>query len=509
MTKNIIFPVNNKGGVGKTSILTDLSSALAQRHSVGIIDTDHQASLAGTLLGHGDLFCRELSYYDNMPVRDVTLMKSARFNFDNGLSSMGLEVEETKAKLGIFPIGILYESPDGRDKLEVMVNQEMKDVSFLAVDLPPIPHPSLILDHTIMPLVELLQGDVNLFPLLVSTPEHNVIDIALRQYSLIAEYFEKKGISKEKIFPISVLNKVPLGVSIEDGKTVFERHIDESISEKLGELGILYLPPHWGTSGINHFNRKFDFNGEKFRSVAFPFLDYIEDGRFSLLWGEKPDLHHYPYLVELVKGNKFDVEVYAKPIETVYLYALGQLVNHITAKSGEKPHKNYLKKNVTFDVQELTSEAVKQLRYCLKEYYEEDGAKPETELITVPLGGASGEIWYELPKTVSLEQITDVIVKTQKILTPSCPTTYDRVLNGLKLGDSCMDDSEYKIKDEKNDLLVGVSYECCNQNKFRLAFQRAIGDYEYRKDRDMVKYLQNVEIFLQQLDKVFEPSKAI
>ena len=156
MTKSIIFPVNNKGGVGKTSILTDLSSTLAQRHSVGIIDTDHQASLAGTLCDE-DLSCRELPYYEELRVRDIILMKSTNFNFNNGLARMGLDVNETKAKLGVFPLGLLYDSPEKKDKLETIINQEMVDVSFLAIDLPPISHPSLVLDYTIMPIVEMLQ----------------------------------------------------------------------------------------------------------------------------------------------------------------------------------------------------------------------------------------------------------------------------------------------------------------------------------------------------------------
>lgn len=507
MTKNIIFPINNKGGVGKTSILTDLSSTLAQRHPVGIIDTDHQASLAGTLLNNENLSSRELSYYDNMGVYDLTLMGKASFNFNNNLSSMGLYVDETKAKLAVFPLGLLHDLPEKKNKLETIINQEMKEASFLSVDLPPIPHPSMILDYTIMPIVEILQKDVNLFPLLVSTPEHNVIDICLRQYQFIEKYFKDKGIPKENIFPISVLNKVPLQKKIEGKKIVIYADIDSDITKKLGGMGIIYVD-EFGHSGINHFNKGFEYRGRKFRSVAFPFLDYIKDKRFSLLWGEKPNLYHYPHLVDLAKGNKFEVESFGKPIESVYLYALRELVNYIQAKSGEKPQKNYIKKKVNFDLKKVTSEAVKELECALKKYYIEKIKDFKGVYINLALGCSSDYEMIAIPKSISVEQLADAIVKTQKKLRPSSSIMHKEVLESLCWDGNVMKlPAEYELKDENGTKILNVSYYW--KNVIVMGFLSAPWDSRYNQDLDINKYLGKINIFLNELDKAFERPKLI
>jgi len=158
MTKNIVIPINNKGGVGKTSILADLSAALAQRFKVGIIDFDDQASLVGTLTGE-DLACRSLDESD-LKVRHSILTPSTRFMFQDNFGRLIIDVNETTAKLVAFPPGMLYDHPEKRQRLEEIVCREMAEETFLMIDLPPIPHPGMILDYTIMPIVESLGRDV-------------------------------------------------------------------------------------------------------------------------------------------------------------------------------------------------------------------------------------------------------------------------------------------------------------------------------------------------------------
>ena len=124
----------------------------------------------------------------------------------------------------------------------------MGNAPFLAVDLPPVPHPGMILDYTVMPVVDAFGKDVRLFPLIVSTPDHNVTDIALRGFAKIAEYFEQNGVPKGRIHPIFVLNKVPL-----------EEAVTYEVSKKFAKIGVLYLCPQDTSSKLNHVNRYFDY----------------------------------------------------------------------------------------------------------------------------------------------------------------------------------------------------------------------------------------------------------
>jgi len=496
MTKTIIFPVNNKGGVGKTSILTDLSAALAQRHSVGIIDTDHQASLAGTLLGHKDLSCLDLADYERLKVENVTLNDGATLNFNNGLSYMGLEIEPTKAKLAVFPVGTLYKHPEKRAKLEGIVHGDMRDTTFLMVDLPPIPHPDLILDYTIKPLIDICKGDVKLVPLLVSTPEHNVIDIGLRQHRQIEAYFGEMGVPKESIFPISVLNKVPLRRS-EEGK--IEGSVDVDVIKKLKDLGILYVSPgcdHYAQ--INHFFKQFEFEGRRIRSVFFPFLDDIKDGRFSLLYGEAPEIHFYPHLVDLVKGNKFDVASTIDPTKRVYMYGLRELTNFVSAHSEVKPRRNYVKKKVVFDRSEITHKVAKDLRDILTDYYLQ-GEERETELVVTPkYGGSSAEIWFHIPRSLSPEETARALFNTHKQLNPRTETGYEEILEIMKSGENgeVMDNRAYELRDPvTGNSTVSLSYHEYDQNKMRVGFTNRTNDESRNK-----KCLQHAEVFLRNLE---------
>jgi chromosome partitioning protein len=173
MKKAIVFPVNNKGGVGKTSLLVDLAASIAQRNSVGLIDTDHQASMAGTFLGHKELTCLSLDDYLAVEPCEVTLLPEVSLGFLSAIASMRLDIQATKAKLGVFPVGILYERPRRRARLERILNRDFSDREVIMVDLPPIPHPAMVLDYSIMPIVNILRrvnlDEVNLFPLIVST----------------------------------------------------------------------------------------------------------------------------------------------------------------------------------------------------------------------------------------------------------------------------------------------------------------------------------------------------
>lgn len=495
--KTIVFPVNNKGGVGKTSILTDLSSAIAQRHRVGILDTDHQASLAGTLLGNKDLSCRDLPYYDQFGVSEVTLMPGTSLNFNNGLSWMGLDIMPTRARVAVFPVGVLYDHPEKRKKLEQIIGA-MSETDILMVDLPPLPHPGMVLDYTVKPLIEICGGDVALVPLVVSTPEHNVVEIGLRQFESVESYLMSIGIHQEQVSPVSVLNKLLLDRD-EDGEV--GSNLDTRDIRKLRDLGMLYVSSeneHYAQ--MNHFAKKFKFEDRTVRSVVFPFLDEIRDGRFSLLWGEPPELHFFPHLVDLVKGNHFSVSSMADPIKRVYMFALRELTNYVASVSGVPPRRNYLKKTRVFDKVELTNKTTRELREILGEFY--GGLEIRyTETVTKPQYGSSAENYFSIPKTLTLEQMAQVLFRTARMLGTS-EVRYEEVLTDLRGEEgNVMRPGEYELRDPSGMVIVHAHYHTYDRNRIVLGFVDHHNDWYARHGGfDTQAHLPKIDLFLKNLE---------
>jgi len=501
MTKNIVFPVNNKGGVGKTSILTDLCATLAQRHSVGIIDTDHQASLAATLLDNPDIACRELDTYDCSRVLDVTMLPEVKFSVGSVLSSTQLIVSPTVAKVGVFPAGYLYEYPKSTELLERILLQDMADAEFIAVDLPPIPYPSLLLDYTIKPMIDIIGKDVNLYPLLVSTPDHNVIDICLKQYEGIQKYFIQKGIPPQKIHPISILNKVPIKKHHREDSTFFYKaQIENKIMRKLSNMGMIHNVEDF-MAGINHFNKKFSFNGKTYRSVFFPHIDNIQDGRFSILWGEQTQIYHFPHLSDLVKDSGYKNESDTDPIQRSYLYSLRKLTNYLVAKSNSKPRKNYIKKKRLYNSSKVTNEALKELQQVLEARYL-SGKEKQTERVQTPAGhGSTSTFYLTIPKTASLEQTIDVVVRTQQILDPLHEVDREQVTDRLTDDRDYMKTNTWTLKDTDGQKVCSVTYAHIDRNLIRFGFPRPESKYLF----DAVEpseILPKIGVFISELSKI-------
>ncbi|MDO8643254.1 MAG: AAA family ATPase [Candidatus Woesearchaeota archaeon] len=519
MVKNIIFPVNNKGGVGKTSVLADLCSALAQRYSVGIVDFDDQASLARTLQGT-DNACRDIGEQD-IVVADVELAPATTFGFSDALKRVQLDVAATHARMAVIPPGLTYEFPERKADLEAVVREEMHDAAFIAVDLPPIPHPGMIFDYTILPLMKGAgEEGVRLFPLIVATPDHNVIDIALRGFAKIAKYFESHGVRADNIHPLFVLNKVPIDeqkneVGDEDGvpkQRITYAEFDRGFSAKLGEMGMLYVSPSWNRSQLNHVNRSFTYNGRRYRSVVFPLVDVI-DGSFSLFHGKKLRLAEYPHLVDLVASHNFPIPNEDGAQERVYRYGLQQMVNFIAAYADVRPHKNYVRKKAVFDTTRVTNAVVDDLRTVLKQYYEHEGKEyfyPVTELVTAPNGGSSEEVWWNIPKSVSLRQLAKVLLKAQQECDPSRKGTVADIETMLDRKDSWgQTDEAWYVTDSQGEQIVGVSYYTYDPLKIQLAFRRKNMDPRDGEPVNPETYLPKVEMVLRNLARAMEPPLTI
>ncbi len=507
MTLNLIFPVNNKGGVGKTSVLTDLCSALAQRYSLGILDFDDQASLAGTLLRkkkegfHEDnpeaydrvheFVCRDLEAYD-LAVHDVELNPAREFTYSDILSRLSIRVAPTRAKVCVFPAGMTYEHPEKKEKLEQIVREEMQKPTFVAADLPPIPHPGMIFDYTIQPLADAFSGDVRLFPLIIATPDHNVIDIALRGYAKIARYFRERGVPADRIHPMFVLNKAPL--EERDGKVTTA--FDDRIARKLGELGIIHVSESTG-SAINRIKRSFDYDGVRYRSVVFPQFGDVREGCFSLMFNQELSLAQYPHLVDMVKSYKYPMNEQMDARRRVFMYSLRELVNFIAAKSEEQPTKNYTKSREVYDMERMSNETVDELRTVIQQYYRTGEANLTPNVTRWQYGGSSAEQWFGIPKTMTEEEMVNIVYKTVRQIDPSTETTEDDIRQAFQREDE-YSDGAFTIRNRQGYELIGIEYNTIDPSRVRLGIPHIIEEEDRlpgEKAMDINAQLQSLEIF--------------
>ena len=132
--KSIIFPVNNKGGVGKTSLLVDLMSILSLDYKVGFLDMDGQGTLYGTLTGDYSHTNAETSDYVGLDTKVVELFTGTEFKFAHGSKRLKIKVNPAQAPVALFPLGLLYDKPATREKLESIVQRDMANVGMVAVD---------------------------------------------------------------------------------------------------------------------------------------------------------------------------------------------------------------------------------------------------------------------------------------------------------------------------------------------------------------------------------------
>ncbi len=417
MVKNIIFPINNKGGVGKTSILTDLVAMLAQRYRVGVVDMDAQGSLEGTLFGGQSPEPRGSGEYDSNAL-DAIIMPKAEFTIKDPLKEIRFKVGEARVKVGRFPVGVLYHDAGKKQDLSSLVNGSMGQPDFIAVDLPPIPDAGLILDHSIKPLIEVLGGDVNLFPIVVTTPDHNVINIGFQGFKELATYLKSLGIPDEKIHPLSILNKFPMEKDFGEGlynasrlpKSLWKRIEGVGMGDKLGIAG-----------RPRNFKKRFDKDGYRFLSVFLPMMPEVRDGCFSLFYGRKPSITQYPYLATVAAKNGLPGSQ-RKTLEAYYLFAMNHLFNNmVEIANGQgrlKARRNFSYVVENYDRKELLNQSVSEI-LGLSDLYYETGQLPDKKTRVVELPSRQDYqdgIHLSMPNVVTIEQMAGVLHETGKEL---------------------------------------------------------------------------------------------
>tara|TARA_Y100000310_G_scaffold329260_1_gene398752 strand:+ start:1490 stop:2995 length:1506 start_codon:yes stop_codon:yes gene_type:complete len=496
--RTVIFPVNNKGGVGKTSVLVDLVAMLGQRHRVGAIDVDRQANFAGTLMDTEELAWLPLDDYDPYEVRDVSLTDEREFIFVDSYGKLTIDVQPTRADVVAFPIGTLYERPDKIGSLDRILNGDMADDAFIVVDLPPIPHPGTILKETLVPILE-LAGDVNLIPLIISTPDHNIIGNGLKEIEDVIEYLIRNGVEGDSIHPLSVVNKMPFRTVVEDGRVMTTHELSYKYAEKLRELGMLHIPETEGlspTHTASHLKDKFDYRGRRYRAIYLPATEVV-DGSYALFYDREPNIGMFPHLVDLVEGHGYHMleESFAA---SLYREGMKRFVNFVTSRSESRPVKNYTKRDKKYDVSEIQAEAIKELQRALSDYYFE-GVPEYSGLDWASYiqegNGSSHSISFLYPATIGVGELVDVLMDTEKELLPEMPQykTRDEIIE--RMGAETF--SGYGIKLGQF-LKIGADKARYEREFYELEFTSL--NIMRREGLDLPQYWDQVQVFLRHLN---------
>src|SRR3989338_2315175 len=158
-------------------------------------------------------------------------------------------------------------------------------------------------------------------------------------------------------------------------------------------------------------------------------LPSVQDGSFSLLFGQEQTLVQYPHLAQLVRTDGYTILGEFDPHKAVYAHSLTQTVDFLTSHAKTKSHRNYAKRKTNFDLESVGYQTATQLREVLTEYYT-TGNQRETEVVKIE-GGSSATIGLQIPKYLSVDQLARVLFNTQRELNSRTRVSVDEIKSAL------------------------------------------------------------------------------
>ncbi len=353
MTLNVIFNTQIKGGSGKTSTLVELLFALSQRYKTGVIDMDAQGAMGSTLLGR-EIKCLRPSEY--LAPEKVTMADPQVFRLVSKGQRITFQVPKVETSVALFPLGHFRDHEDRICELGEALDQ-MDDPDFLIIDSSGMDDIENTLANSIDPLRAVYGGDINLFPLNVSTPFSNITSMGFTRTTQAIEELIARGFSPNRIFPISVLNKTP----IRDRSTY--DLVSSEFVDKLIDQGFLSKYPEDDCTGNSP--RKVTLEGQSALSILFPEIANLQDGDFSLFLRDGPKYYFYPHLLDALKIRGIEIPIKDEKIQ-MFSSGITRFIGYVSGCSqvrGKNSHNIHLE---SFDLDAISEDP--QLGYLLERY---------------------------------------------------------------------------------------------------------------------------------------------
>ena len=207
MVTSCIFPINEKGGTGKTTISTDILCELAKYFNVLGLDTDHQGAMYKTLTGISrTLPDDEKGFYNEFMASPVERVLIKPGMWEPSYYNHRYYVDFPKsADLSYFPVE-LYQEEEYAEGFKEIIEGLVKDkhYDFVIADLPGFRARYGDADH----IVKTHENFTNLIPLIVTGATKHETNLGLNSYKEFIKRAQKHDTSiEDKLKPIIVINK--------------------------------------------------------------------------------------------------------------------------------------------------------------------------------------------------------------------------------------------------------------------------------------------------------------
>lgn len=392
MSQSFFFGLNNKGGVGKTSVMVDLAIHLARYGPTLFVDADLQQTGYHVLTGQEQGWC-DISYYPSTRPVAISPLEANLFVEGNNNRTYLIEVDKTTIDVWGLPVRSWNCEKDETIKAAL----QSGTYKYVIIDLPPLISPELVLEATLLPCVEGFSREehLSLYPVVVSDFSAPVREIGQKVLAYSLSFLRDKRY--ESVFPVEIINRVPADLFVYQklGEVRKKLMLKQIYRRRLSEQQ--FNPDQ----SLQIKNEYVIFCGN---DVLRLYLPQMTGNKHFTLYPDKQDLtFFFPEIANLCyrlfredcDGERIPcTDEYYFSLDTQragYQLAFRRLLHEIRRRDGSTQKPTYFRvKEVEHLPPSLPDELRDELRLKLCEYYErlsfsiEDDSQPQLDITCGP-----------------------------------------------------------------------------------------------------------------------------